>query len=359
MQRTDSGVALVVPAYRPDARLVELLAGLRGRWGGPVLVVDDGSGERYSGVFRQCRALGAQVVSRAARGGKGEALKSGFEAAERLLPRPIGVVCADDDCRHLPADVVKVAELLSRRPEALVLGCRDFSVAGIAPTTHLANFCTRVAVRMFCGVAVSDTQSGLRGLPMDFALHMCEEEHGGFEFEAAMLAEAEREGIEFAEVSIAYTSDAGAPGSDFRPLADTARIFAVMLELFAKYALSSVFCYVLDLAIFGVLMTLLASGTVAGEATGSWGVYAATVLARVVSAGTNFAVNRRKVFGAGVSGARIARYVALSAGIMAASAIAVGWAAPATGIPAVIVKPFVDFLLFFVNYKAQQLWVFA
>ena len=42
-----------------------------------------------------------------------------------------------------------------------------------------------------------------------------------------------------------------------------------------------------------------------------------------------------------------------------ASAVAVGWLAPAAGVSAVVVKPLVDFALFFVNYKAQQLWVFA
>ena len=353
MRTTDPGIALVVPAYRPDARLVELLAGLSGRWGGPVVVVDDGSGEPYARVFRRCTALGALLVPRGERGGKGEALKSGFAAVAGMDPRPWGIVCADDDCRHLPADVVSVAELLAERPDALVLGCRDFRSSQVAPLTHFANLCTRVAVRLFCGVSVSDTQSGLRGLPTGFALRMCEDERGGFEFEAAMLAEAERGGVPFAEAPISYVSDPAAPGSDFRPFVDTARILAVMLELFAKYALSSVFCYALDLVLFGALVALIGSGA------GAWGVYAATVAARVVSAGTNFAVNRRKVFGGGVSGKRIARYVALSAGIMVASALAVGWVAPATGVPAVVVKPLVDFLLFFVNYKAQQLWVFA
>lgn len=353
MAPTDPGIALVVPAYKPDLRLVELLSALYGAWAGPVVVVDDGSGQRFSPLFDKCRELGAKVVSRDSRGGKGEALKSGFAEAAGLSPRPYGVVCADDDCRHLPRDVVSVSRALAENPDSLVLGCRDFSGQGIPRLTRFANLCTCAAVRMFCGVAVHDTQSGLRGLPVEFALRMCEEERGGFEFEAAMLAEAERSGVAFVEEPITYTSDPWAPGSDFRPVADTARILAVMIELFAKYALSSVFCYMLDLVLFGVLMA------VAVHDAGAWGVYAATVAARVVSAGTNFAVNRRKVFGADASGARVARYVILSFGIMAASAMAVGFVAPATGIPAVAVKPLVDFLLFFVNYKAQQHWVFA
>lgn len=353
MSATDPGIALIVPAFKPDLRLVELICALHGRWRGPVVVVDDGSGESFSAVFDRCRDLGVQVVRRDTRGGKGEALKAGFRAAGSLVPRPCGVVCADDDCRHLPQDIVAVAQELARDPSRLVLGCRDFSELGIPRLTLLANLCTRAAVRMFCGVAVSDTQSGLRGLPLEFALRMCDESRGGFEFEAAMLAEAERSGLAFAEVPIAYTADPAAPLSDFRPVADTARILAVMVELFAKYALSSVFCYALDLVLFGVLVVAF------GSAAGPWGVYAATLAARAVSAGTNFAINRRKVFEAGMSGRRVARYVCLSAAIMAASALAVGWLAPLTGVAPVFIKPFVDFVLFFANYKAQQLWVFA
>lgn len=241
MTASDPGIVLVIPAFEPDLRLVELLTALYGSWAGPVVVVDDGSGERFSPVFERCRQLGAQVVVRESRGGKGEALKSGFDAAGHLKPRPFGVVCADDDCGHLPKDILAVACSLAGAPGSLLLGCRDFSEPGIPGLTHFANFCTRTAVRLFCGVAVSDTQSGLRGLPIDFALRMCEEEHRGFEFEAAMLAEAERSGIEFVETPIDYTGDPTAPGSDFRPVVDTARILSVMLELFAKYALSSVF----------------------------------------------------------------------------------------------------------------------
>ena len=329
----DTGsIALVIPSYNPDARLIELLQPLFARWNGPIIVVDDGSGPESARLFSLCRDLGATVVAHEQNRGKGEALKTGFAFASSLTPRPVGVVCADDDCRHLPRDVLAVGRALVAEPSSLVLGCRDFSVPEIPPLTHFANLCTGLAVQLFCGVQVSDTQSGLRGLPMDFAVHMCDEEAAGFEFEAAMLAEAERSGIPFSEVGIAYVNDPAAPLSEFRPVVDTVRILAVMVELFAKYALSSV---------------------------GVAAITVSTVIARIISAGTNFAVNRRKVFGAGVSARRIARYVVLSAGIMVASAVAVGWLSPATGVSAVVVKPLVDFALFFVNYKAQQLWVFA
>ena len=106
-------IALVVPSYNPDARLIELLQPLFARWDGPIIVVDDGSGPESARVFSLCRDLGATVVRHERNRGKGEALKTGFAFAATLTPRPTGVVCADDDCRHLPKDVLPVGRALN------------------------------------------------------------------------------------------------------------------------------------------------------------------------------------------------------------------------------------------------------
>ena len=149
-------IALVIPSYNPDARLIELLQSLFARWDGPVIVVDDGSGPESTRFFSLCRDLGVTVVAHEQNRGKGEALKTGFAFAASLTPRPVGVVCADDDCRHLPKDVLAVGRALVAEPSSLVLGCRDFSAPEIPPLTHFANLCTRLAVHLFCGVQVSD-----------------------------------------------------------------------------------------------------------------------------------------------------------------------------------------------------------
>ena len=51
---------VLIPAYKPDARMLKLVRELRAE-GLCVQVVDDGSGETYRDIFDQAQALGCRV----------------------------------------------------------------------------------------------------------------------------------------------------------------------------------------------------------------------------------------------------------------------------------------------------------
>lgn len=92
---------VLVPAYEPDGRLLDLLRSLGHR---RVVVVDDGSGPAYAAVFAAARERGALVLTLPTNRGKGHALKVGFaHVAEAFAGEP--VVCADSDGQHTPADI--------------------------------------------------------------------------------------------------------------------------------------------------------------------------------------------------------------------------------------------------------------
>ena len=76
---------VLVPAYEPDDRLLELLADLAPH---PVVVVDDGSGDAYRPVFDAAAALGADVLGWRRNHGKGAALKAGVRAHRAVLAGP-------------------------------------------------------------------------------------------------------------------------------------------------------------------------------------------------------------------------------------------------------------------------------
>lgn len=354
MEQIVKHVVLVVPALDPDARLVELVCTLWGAWKGGIVVVDDGSGEDSAHIFAKCAELGCEVVRHPRNLGKGAALKTGFARACELWPDALGIVTCDCDGRHLPHDVVAAAHALEAEPGALHVGTRDFSRTEVPGKTHAFNAFTRLAIRFFCGVDVRDTQSGLRALPMSFARELIDEPAGGFEFECALLCDAREAKLAFREVPISYVCDPNSPETHFDLLRDTARILGVMVELFVKCTLTSVGCYALDIVLFALLVHLLS-----GLGVDELAVGVATVGARVVSAGANFAVNRRRVFGADSSGVRIVRYAVLALAIMCASAAGTTLLTECLGTPAVPSKVVVDLALFFVNYKLQHAWVFA
>ena len=95
-------LVVLIPAYKPDERLAELVARLRGaRRDCAALIVDDGSGPQYAPFFAAARARGAQVVSYPVNQGKGQALRTGLAHAAATWP-DADVVCADADGQHTP-----------------------------------------------------------------------------------------------------------------------------------------------------------------------------------------------------------------------------------------------------------------
>src|ERR1035441_4087576 len=99
-------LAVVIPAYRPSAALVEVVRALVERRFPAILVVDDGSGEEFHRVFADAGALpGVQLLRHAANLGKGAALKTGINHAFCTIPGLAGVVTADADGQHDPVDI--------------------------------------------------------------------------------------------------------------------------------------------------------------------------------------------------------------------------------------------------------------
>lgn len=93
--------------------------------------------------------------------GKGAAIKTalGYIKDKTDGVEAIGVM--DSDGQHLPEDMMKLLAAASLNKEALVLGVR--AVGKDMPTrSRLGNKITRNVFRMVSGVAVSDTQTGLR-----------------------------------------------------------------------------------------------------------------------------------------------------------------------------------------------------
>lgn len=98
--RSSRRVVVLIPAYQPDVRLVELVTSIRTAAGAlAVVVVDDGSGDSYRAVFDQVEDRGAVVTGYGTNRGKGAALKHGFSAVERMFDG-WEVICADVDGQH-------------------------------------------------------------------------------------------------------------------------------------------------------------------------------------------------------------------------------------------------------------------
>ncbi len=334
---------VVIPAYEPDERLIALVRTLVAD--APVLVVDDGSGPRYAGVFASVAAVGATVLTHPRNRGKGAALRTGFAFAAEHLPHG-DVVTADADGQHTPADIRRVAARLAEASPgpAIVLGVRSFT--GTVPLRSRAgNALTRAAFRLAAGRDIRDTQTGLRGFPAATLPWLQTLPGDRFEYEFRMLLSARAVGVDLVEVPIQTVYLEGNASSHFRPLVDSMRIYAPLL----RFTASALLAFAVDTVLLLIVQAL----------TG-WLLFS-VVTARVASAGMNFAINRGLVFGSGRAvpvRTAAARYFSLAALLLTAS-FGMLTALTDAGMATLPAKILTDLTLFAVSFSVQRAVVFA
>lgn len=341
-------IALVIPAYEPGAPLIRLLQQLCPHWNGPIIVVDDGSSEKSAPIFRQAEEMGARVLRHSVNLGKGRALKTAFNVCLTEYMGLIGCVTADADGQHLPEDILRCAKALCRTPSALILGCRDFSGTQVPWQNRLGNRMTCLVMRWFGGVDLEDTQTGLRGIPAGFMRRLMQVDGERYEFETNMLLFAKRQDIAMIEIPIETVYLDQNRASHFRPLRDGLRIYA----LFLRFSAVSLFCALVDLALFSLFVAVLRP--LAQE----WYIAAATVGARILSAVTNYRLNSGLVFEKRMTRKSGVGYFALCVLQMAASAGLVSLLFDVLHWPELLCKVIVDGLLFFVSFQIQNRWIF-
>ncbi len=219
-------MVVLIPAYEPDQRLVDVVAELRRQapsW--QVVIVDDGSGPRYAAVFTMAAALGATVITHDKNRGKGAALKTGFAWIRSHAPGET-VVCADSDGQHLVHDIVRVASAV--RPSTMVLGGRRFT-GKVPARSRFGNAVTRHVFRALSGVPVYDTQTGLRAYPHELLSWLASVPGERFEYEFQALLRARTAGIRIVEVETETVYEVERHSSHFRTVRDSVRIYAPLL----------------------------------------------------------------------------------------------------------------------------------
>ncbi|BBH71131.1 glycosyl transferase [Actinoplanes sp. OR16] len=296
---------VLIPAYQPDARLVEL-CGQLGAY--RILVVDDGSGPAYQEVFAAAREAGAEVITLDHNRGKGFALKTGFAHIAARHPGQ-DVVCADSDGQHRAADIAAVASRVALTPAAMVLGVRRFT-GRVPARSRFGNAVTRGLFRLVTGRSITDTQTGLRGYPAWVLRWLGSTPGDRFEYELRLLLRAVHEGLAIEEVEIATVYLEGNKSSHFRPFQDSVRIYRPLLGSIFAFAGSSLLAFTVDAALLALFVTL------------SGHLIAAAVAARLISATVNYTVNRRTVFGPVAPHRQAApRYAALATASLAANVL--------------------------------------
>jgi glycosyltransferase involved in cell wall biosynthesis len=259
----------LIPSYQPTVLFCELLEEIRQSDPAPIVVVDDGSGPACRELFeRASRVPGTTVLTNAINLGKGAALKHGMNHILVNHPDCVGVVTADADGQHAVTDILKVVNALQAGPAEVTFGCRDFK-RDVPFRSKIGNVVSRYVYRFVVGLNLSDTQTGLRGIPrrlMELSLGI---RSNRYEFETEQIIAAKNAGFKFTEVPIQTVYIDDNSGSHFNPILDSFRIYFVLL----RYALSSVATALSDFIVFYILTAngiALLSANMSARAVALW-----------------------------------------------------------------------------------------
>lgn len=353
-----NGQGIIIPVYEPDERFIELLKELDRKDMGPVFIVNDGSGNEYDATFEKAKSLvgrlGGKVLYHDINRGKGRALKTAFEYILDKRPDITSVVTADSDGQHTPECIQKVAVGIKDNPDSLVLGVRVFNTDGIPWKSKAGNIITEKVFHYLTGVHVSDTQTGLRGIPGSYLKELLNLEGERFEFEMRMLVDAaDKMNIVEIPIKTVYES-VDNHVTHFDPLMDSIKIYRILGGRLFKFIISSLSSCLLDLLLFAIFCRLFKNAYPIIYVTIS------TIFARLISATCNYLINYLVVFrseenviAAAVKYALLALFqMMFSAGLVTLFVFILHGSAE------VIIKVAVDTVLFFISYKIQQKLVF-
>ena len=350
------GTTIIIPSYEPDEKLIKTIEGLEEAGFQDIIIVNDGSSPENLKFFPdETEHPSCTILTHKENKGKGRALKTAFEYILKNRPDVKGVVTADGDGQHAPKDILACANKMYETG-GVVLGCRDFSGEDVPARSKFGNRFTTVVLKLFCGLSISDTQTGLRAFPVEFLDKLIEVKGERFEYETNMLICFKQKHIPFSEEKIETVYIEENKTSHFRPIVDSLRIYRFILG----YCMSSCVSAIIDEGLFFILSLFVNFGLF----TNLFNVAAA----RLVSSLTNFTINKTRVFANGETvGRALIKYYMLAVPQMLVSVgllYLLTWLVGLVGIPTgavttTIVKIIVDVFLFMISFRIQQNWVFV
>ena len=357
-----SKVSVVLPSLDPDEKLVAVIDGLLEYGFTHIILVNDGSKPENLHYFTEQAELHPEItlLHHEVNKGKGAALKNAFNWFLANRPDGIGVVTVDGDNQHHPEDTRACCEHMMTHGKT-VLGCRDFTLDHVPPRSRFGNHTTSAIFKIFVGMTISDTQTGLRAIPRDVLEKLVHVYGDRFEYETNMLLAFKQQGIDFDEVKIRTVYIEENKSSHFRVIHDSWRIYKLILAHFFRYTVSSLVSSVVDTACYALLTALL-GGILQNIALTA----VAAVSARVISSLLNFFMNQKLVFKTNAStGRAMARYFLLAVPLLIAQTLLTegtyalfSISASAVGLRTLIYVVVMT-VLFVASYMVQQRWVFA
>lgn len=340
-------IVVVIPTLNPNVEIMSDFINKLVKSFSNIIVINDGSRDEYNDLFDSFKKKNIIVLKNHINYGKGRSLKTALNYILNEMHDIKAIVTADSDGQHSVEDIIKVGKSSIKNPNAYVLGSRDFDEEIVPFKSRYGNKITRNVFKIFVGLNITDTQTGLRGMSPEVAKNFLDTPGERFEYESNTLIECKERNIPIVEETIKtiYINDNSE--SHFNPIKDSIKIY----KLFIKYIFSSVSSFVVDILLFTLFLSLL-KGKV------DYAIIISTIIARVISSIYNYYINSKAVFKNKGKNSIIKYFILVVIQMFASAFIVDTLFNKVFNSGVTVIKIIVDILIFVVNFFVQREWVF-
>lgn len=196
-------IAVIIPALNPLPSLIDFVKDLTELNIESILIVNDGSDEKYQSIFLELKKLEKCIIIEHDRNyGKGRALKTGFTYCLNHLKEVKAFLTVGAHGQHIIPDVEQLIHNASLFSDGIILGVRNFHSKKVPLKNVLGNHAASLLFELLYHKKLFDTQTGLRCLPKHALSWLVKVPGESFSYDSNMLAYAVERNVPIYEIPI-------------------------------------------------------------------------------------------------------------------------------------------------------------
>lgn len=335
-------LVVLVPIYNPNSNITSSFLNKLSQKFTNIVIINDGCNPKYNDFFKEIEKEFI-VIKHYKNLGKGRAIKTGINYILNNYPHCKCIVTADCDGQHDIDDIERCYQISKKNKNSLILGTRNFNDPKIPFKSRYGNKITKNMFRIFIGININDTQTGLRAFDKNTAIKLLDIPGERYEYETNVLITCQNLDIKIIQSPIKTIYINNNETSHFNPIKDSISIY----KLFIKYIFSALSSFAIDIVLFKIFLLYTNN------------IIISTLSARILSSIYNYLINANLVFKKS-NKTSIIKYFILVTIQMFVSGYLVNnlYNTYLKHINIIIIKLLVDIIIFIINFIIQREFIF-
>ena len=198
---------LIIPAYKPNNRLLTLIKLLENENNLKILVVNNGNTEKYNELFDKiAKYTNTEIVLVKENIGKGHGIKSGLNFLKKNYLNVNCCIFADADGQHTNQDIIKILNFCQNNilKKTFILGKRDHNFQ-TPKLNRIGNYLYNIILNLKYGTKINDSLSGLRAINFEDIDALIKIKDDDFRFEVATIKKFVKLKYKIREIKVSST----------------------------------------------------------------------------------------------------------------------------------------------------------